>query len=101
VIKHVVLLNWKDGVSQEQVAAVTAAFRDLAAEIDEVVSYSFGADAGIYRGNADYALVAQFRDEADLKAYVVHPKHQELLAKVTGPIMESFLSVQFACPDSS
>lgn len=95
MIKHVVLLKWKAGVSPEQVDAVNEAFRLLGDEIAEVASYQFGPDAGIYRGNADYALVAEFANEADLKSYVMHPRHQALLADVTGPIMESFQSVQF------
>lgn len=96
MIKHVVLLAWKDGVSREQIEAVTVEFRALGEEIEEVAGYEFGQDARIYKGNADYALVAEFKNEEDLKAYVVHPKHQELLAKVTGPILKSFLSVQFS-----
>jgi heme-degrading monooxygenase HmoA len=95
VIKHVVLLTWNEDVSQEQIDTVTAEFRALGDEIEEVAGYEFGQDARIYKGNADYALVAEFKNEADLKAYVVHPRHQELLAKVTGPILKSFLSVQF------
>jgi len=96
MIKHVVLLTWKEGVSQEQIDAVTVEFRALGEEIGEVSGYEFGQDARIYRGNADYALVAEFKNEEDLKAYVVHPRHQELLARVTGPILKSFLSVQFS-----
>jgi hypothetical protein len=99
MIKHVVLLTWKDGVSQEQIDKVTTEFRILGDEIEEVAGCEFGQDAKIYKGNADYALVADFNNEADLKAYVVHPKHQELLARVTGPILESFLSVQFTVSD--
>lgn len=95
MIQHVVLLKWNDEVSAEQVAQVTSAFRALGEHIDELVSYEFGPDAGIYRGNADYALVARFRNEADLKAYVVHPRHQALLAQVTSPILKSFQAVQF------
>ena len=95
MIKHLVLLTWKEGVSQDQIDDVTSAFRDLGKEIEGIGSYSFGQDAGIYRGNADYALIAEFRNESDLKAYVVHPSHQELLSKVTGPILDSFQSIQF------
>ena len=95
MIKHVVLLTWKEGVTSAQIDAVTEAFKSLGEEIDEVVGYQFGPDAGIYRGNADYALLAEFANEDDLKTYVMHPSHQELLASVTGPILESFQSVQF------
>lgn len=99
MIKHIVLLTWKAGVSQNQIDTVTSAFNDLGKEIAGVVSYSFGQDAGIYRGNANYAFIAEFRNEADLKAYVVHPSHQELLSTVTGPILESFQAIQFKVSD--
>lgn len=49
MIKHIVLLTWKAGVSQNQIDTVTSAFNDLGKEIAGVVSYSFGQDAGIYR----------------------------------------------------
>lgn len=98
MIRHVVLLNWKDGVSDEQIAQVTAGFEALQIRIPEIVSYSFGQDASIFRGNADYALIASFNTEVDLKAYVAHPDHQRFMQDVTGPIMESFQSIQFIEP---
>lgn len=68
MLKHIDLLNWKEAVSQRQIDAVTAGFRALSEEIPEIVSYTFGPDAGIYKSNAGYALVAEFRNESDLKA---------------------------------
>ncbi|WP_372865141.1 Dabb family protein [Spongiibacter sp.] len=98
MLKHVVLLNWKAGTSQADIDAVTAGLSALPEAIPEIVSYQFGPDAGIYRGNADYALVAEFHSEADLKTYVNHPRHQQFLQEVAGPILESFQSVQFGLP---
>ena len=95
MIKHIVLLKWKQGVSRDQVDRVTAGLSALKSELSELVSYEFGEDLGIYRGNADYALIAEFRNEAALKAYVSHPSHQALMSEVTGPIMDVFQSVQF------
>tara|TARA_R110002167_G_scaffold206052_1_gene410082 strand:+ start:2317 stop:2613 length:297 start_codon:yes stop_codon:yes gene_type:complete len=95
MIKHIVLLKWKQNVSSEQIDRVTTGFQDLKNQISEIAHYSFGKDASIYRGNADYALVAEFISEEDLKIYVAHPKHQEFMREVTGPIMESFQSIQF------
>ena len=97
MIKHVVLLNWKDGTDAEAIAAVGLAFADLRQRVPEIVSYDYGPDAGYYRGNADYVLVAQFACEDDLRTYVSHPEHLALLKDVTGPILESFQSVQFEC----
>lgn len=94
MIKHVVLLDWKEGTTAEAIQQVTSAFAALEPEIEGLLSYTFGSDAQIYRGNADYALIADFADEAHFKAYVTHPKHQALLTEITGPILESFQSVQ-------
>ena len=99
MIKHVVLLTWIEGVTKEQIDSVTSAFRELGEQIDEIEDYEFGPDAEIYKGNADYALVAEFKNKSNLKAYVMHPKHQDLLSKVTGPILKSFQSVQFGLPE--
>lgn len=95
MIKHVVLLKWKPGVSNKEIDRVTAGFQELERQIEEIACYSFGKDASIYRGNADYALIAEFSSEADLKAYVDHPRHQEFMREVTGPLLESFQSIQF------
>ncbi len=94
-IKHVVLLNWKDGVSAEQVDVLTAKFSELKAGVGEIKSYQYGPDVGLIKGNADYVIVAEFESEADLKAYLVHPLHRQLLAEVAGPILDSFQSAQF------
>jgi len=95
MIKHVVLLNWKEGVSQEEIDLVGLEFGKLRNEIKEIVAYQFGPDAGIYKGNASYALVADFETEATFKTYVTHEKHLAFLADITGPILESFQSAQF------
>lgn len=97
MIRHVVLLNWKEGTSRQAIDAVSAELASLASEISEIRSYTFGPDAGVYRGNASYALVADFDSIEDLKGYVMHPKHQEFLSRVSGPILESFQCAQFIC----
>ena len=99
MIKHIVLLNWKDDVSEQQIDSVTSGFRRLKEEIPEIVGYSFGRDAGFYRGNADYVLIAEFKTEADLKKYVVHPRHQDFLKNIAGPILSSFQSAQYRVED--
>ncbi len=94
MIKHIVLLNWKAGTNASDIDAVTEGLAKLPQEIPEILSYQFGSDAGIYRGNADYALVAEFHSEADLKTYVTHPSHQRFMKEVASPILDTFQSVQ-------
>lgn len=99
MVKNIVLLTWNEGVSQQQIDAVTVGFCALSDEIPEIVSYTFGPDAGISIGNADYALVAEFRNESDLKAYVVRRSHQAFPKDIASPILASFSSAQFDMAD--
>ncbi len=94
MIRHVVLLKWNDSATEDAIQEVTEGFSRLASLIPEIQSCDYGPDAGIYRGNADYAFVAEFRNEDDLRSYVLHSEHQAFMKTVTGPIMESFLSTQ-------
>lgn len=95
MIKHVVLLNWKAGVTQAQIDRLSVEFHKLNNEIPEIQELEFGPDEGYFKGNSSYALVAEFANEADFKSYVAHPKHQAFLQEVSGPITESFHSAQF------
>ncbi|MEE2651970.1 MAG: Dabb family protein [Pseudomonadota bacterium] len=94
MIKHIVLLTWKSETTQSEIDAVSQGLARLPAAIPEIVSYHFGPDAKLYRGNADYALVAEFRCEADLKTYVTHPSHQRFMKELASPILDTFQSVQ-------
>lgn len=96
MIKHVVLLKFKQVLDDDQLLTLQHEFADLAAQIDEVKTYDFGPDMGFYRGNADYALVAEFNTQEDVDVYVQHPLHQAFLQNVAGPILASFMSAQFS-----
>ncbi len=95
MIRHVVLLTWNPSVAESAVQQVSAGFAKLAEEIPAIKSYSFGPDLAMFKGNADFALVAEFASEEELRRYVAHPAHQAFMANVTGPIMASFVSAQF------
>ena len=95
MIRHIVLLTWKENTPQQAVDAVTEAFSQLPALIPEIRQYQFGPDLGMYPDNADYLLVADFDNQQDFQAYAVNEDHIELMKAVSMPIMESFHSAQF------
>lgn len=95
MIKHIVLLKFKETLNDVELQNLNQGFCDLAANIQQVQSYEFGPDLGCYRGNADYCLVAEFKDQSDLDLYVKHPQHQDFLTHVAGPLLSSFMSAQF------
>jgi hypothetical protein len=95
MIRHVVLMKWKENTPGHAVQAVSDAFARLPQLIPEIRAYQFGPDLGIYPGNADYLLVADFDNLPDFKIYANNPDHIELMKSVSMPIMESFNSAQF------
>lgn len=94
MIRHVVLLHWKEAITAEQLDKVNNAMRLLPERVPGIRGIACGADLEIFPGNANYVLMLDFDNEADLKGYVEHPAHQELLAEVTGPLLESWATAQ-------
>ena len=95
MIKHIVLIHWKEGTTEEQIAAVSTALAKLPPLIPEIKSYNYGADLKLYPGNADYAVIAEFESEEDFQVYSVHADHIEMMKEVTMPIMQSYVTSQF------
>ena len=95
MIRHIVLMKWKENTPDQAVQAVSDAFARLPQLIPEIRSYQFGPDLGIYPGNADYLLVADFDNQEDFKIYASNQDHIALMKSVSMPIMESFQSAQF------
>ncbi|NRB39239.1 MAG: Dabb family protein [Pseudomonadales bacterium] len=94
MIKHIVLLKWNKVLNAEELKRLNSGFSALAEKIEEIQSYQYGPDLNFYRGNADYALIAEFVDQAALDRYVKHDLHQRFLSELAGPLLASFMSVQ-------
>lgn len=96
MIRHVVLFKWNEGVDEAHVAATTAAFAALPAQIPQIVSYSFGSDLGVAPTNFDYAVTGEFASLDDFIAYRDHPAHQALLHACIVPFVATRHAVQFS-----
>jgi stress responsive alpha/beta barrel protein len=92
---HVVAFTWRDGTTEEQVAAVAAEFAKLPGEIPAIRRYEFGPDAGLDLANADFAVVAAFEDAGGYLAYRDHPAHRKVIENYLNPIVASRSRVQF------
>lgn len=95
MIRHVVLLAWKDRTTPDQIAAVEKALARMPEIMPFIRRYEMGRDLGI-SGSHDFAIVADFDHEADYCAYAEHPEHQAVLTNVLGPVVESKARVQYA-----
>lgn len=95
MLRHVVLFRWIDGISTEQVGAVTDALRGLPQQIPEIARYDVGTDAGINDGNADFAVVADFADRAAYLTYRDHPVHRAIIDDLIAPLTAGRVAVQY------
>jgi len=94
MIRHVVLFRWKPEATEEQKRLVAAELGKLPSAIPSIRSYVLGADAGINQGNAEFAVTADFDDEAGYLTYRDDPKHREIIRQHISPIVAERTAVQ-------
>ena len=95
MFRHCVMLRFKDGATEDQKNRAYEGIRSLPDHIDEIVSYSVGFNAGSRSDNYDLVVVGDFSSESDYKTYADHPKHQEVIAELIAPIIDSRTAVQY------
>ena len=95
MIRRVVLLRWKEGMTAAQVEAVTAGLSTLPGQIPEIRSYTHGPDLGAEAGTYDYGIVADFDDAAAWKTYDQHPAHDKVRTEIIRPHIAERATVRF------
>ncbi|MEZ6067279.1 MAG: Dabb family protein [Planctomycetaceae bacterium] len=96
LLRHVVLFNFTDGATKEQIQAVETAFAALPSKIDAIKEFEWGTNnspEGHDKGYTHCFLVS-FADEAGREAYLPHPAHQEFVS-VLKPILEDVCVVDY------
>lgn len=96
VYRHVVLVKFKDGVSEAKKAEIVAAFGELPEKIDVIRGYEFGENVspeGLDQGLTHCFLVT-FADRAGLDVYLPHPAHKAFVERLL-PVMDKATVVDF------
>lgn len=83
MILHLAVFTWKDDVTDDDVSAVTAALKEMAAGIPELRSYTAGSNLRL-RPGADFAVAAIVDDEDGLAAYLDSPAHRSVYERFLG-----------------
>jgi hypothetical protein len=78
-VRHIVTFEWVEGLDPAHLEAVSAALAELASAIPEILVYQFGPDLGLNQGNSNYAVTAEFADEAGYLVYRDHPEHRRFI----------------------
>lgn len=94
-IRHVVLFNWNDLMTDEIIAEIEVKLAGLPAAVGCISSYTYGPDLSLAEGNADYAVVADFETVEDWEQYRDNPIHQDLIRDLIRPNIASRSAVQF------
>jgi hypothetical protein len=94
VFRHVVLLRWVAGTTEEQRSHVEAGLAELPGVIPELRDYKVGADVHMSEGNYDLAVVADFDDVDGYLAYRDHPTHVAVITDRIRPILAERAAVQ-------
>lgn len=95
MIRHIVLLSWSRTLTEAEINEIALGFDELRESIPEIMSYMHGNDLKIFKGNADYFLIAEFNNEIDLKEYANHPDHIGFMTRLIKPVLGSYKSIQF------
>ncbi|NLV46017.1 MAG: Dabb family protein [Candidatus Hydrogenedentes bacterium] len=89
VLRHVVLLKFKDDATAEQVRAIEAAFCRLPSATGVIMDMEWGTNVSPENLDQGYThlFFLTFKNEADRDAYLPHPAHKEFGAML-GPVLD-------------
>lgn len=92
MIQHIVLVKWKQGITEEDVLAAFAQARCLA-DIEGVRRVTIGRNRVAAEHGFTHALIVQLEDEQALQSYLEHPTRARYLAEHLEPIREQHIDV--------
>ncbi|MBE6391049.1 MAG: Dabb family protein [Lentisphaerae bacterium] len=98
MVKHVILWELKSEFSAEEKAEIKKSIKtgleSLAGVIPGLVDIKVNID-GLGSSNADCMLDSTFVDEAALKAYAIHPAHQDVANTKVRPYTSKRMCLDF------
>ena len=93
-VQHIVIVELKDGVSDEQMAGPLQDLRALVGKIPGLLSVKVGKNFSERGGNYSYAAVMVLEDKEALAGYGPHPAHQAAAGQLV-ELAESVLVMDF------
>ena len=96
VLRHVVLLKFKDDATAEQIRKVESAFVALPSKVDAIYDLEWGTDVSVedLQQGFTHCFFVSFRSEADRAKYLPHPAHREF-GQILGPHLDKVLVVDY------
>lgn len=95
MIRHAAIFRFKEGVTDETVAAIDAGLATLPDILPEIVSFHSGRNIEITDGAWDYGVVAEFSTRSDYLTYAANPEHLDMIKNLIGPHIAEAARIQF------
>ncbi|HPC95696.1 MAG TPA: Dabb family protein [Sedimentisphaerales bacterium] len=96
LLRHVVLLKFKDEASAADIRRIENAFSALPSRIDAIYDLEWGTDVSVENRQKGFThcFIVSFRSEADRAEYLPHPAHREF-GELLGPYLDDVLVVDY------
>jgi hypothetical protein len=95
MIRHTVLFKWAADATDEQKQTAGTEVAKLPSIVPSIRAFASGPDADFAERNFDFAVTADFDDEAGFFAYRDDPAHREIIGRTILPITAQRVAVQF------
>jgi len=96
VLRHVVLLKFKDSATPAQIKDVEKAFSALPSKINTITGFEWGTNVSPENLAQDYThcYLLSFKNAADRDAYLPHPAHKAF-GQLLSPYLDKVLVVDY------
>ena len=79
MVKHIVMLDFKDENKQANLEKVKSMLEALVESVPTLQSMEVGINFSVEERAMDLSLYSSFEDQAGLEAYATHPAHLEVI----------------------
>ncbi len=96
LLRHVVMFQFKDSSSKDDIQKVVEAFRELPKKIPEIADFEYGTDNSPEKlaDGLTHCFLVTFKSEADRDVYLPHPAHAAFV-DVLKPHLEKVVVIDY------
>lgn len=96
LLRHVVMFQFKESSSTEDIAGVVEAFRALPGKIPQIADFEYGTDNSPEKlaDGLSHCFLVTFKSEADREVYLPHPAHLAFV-DVLKPHLEKVVVIDY------
>lgn len=96
VLRHVVSINYKDDITEEQLNEAIRDFTNIKGKIPEIISFEWGLNNSTegHSKGFTHGFILTFKDETSRDTYLNHPEHLLLVERVK-PLIEDLFVIDF------